>query len=321
LREGLFIRKNKERWEKIQEGTVTDADELAKNFTQLVDDLAYAKTFYPSSRVTHYVNTLASRIFMGIYKNRKDQSNRLLKFWKYDVPNAMYRHRLTMLFSFFVFILFFIVGFFSAEQDPQFTREILGNGYVEETEKNIRNNNPFGIYGNDPSFYMFMRIMLNNLIVTFTYFVRGLLLGIPTMYALVQNSIMVGVFEQMFFAKGLGGQAVVTILIHGMLELTGLVIACGAGFVMGKSMLFPGTVKRFEAFREGAKDGVKLVVGLVPIFVTAALLESYVTRYYKMPLVFSLAILATCFLFVLWYFVLYPAQLNRKQKEEVPAHV
>lgn len=320
MREGLFIRKNKARWEKIQEGSVTDADEMARNFTQLVDDLAYAKTFYPTSRVTHYVNTLASRIFMGIYRNRKEDSNRLWNFWKLDLPHAMYRHRLTMLFSFFVFAVFFTLGFFSAQQDPAFIREVLGDAYVDTTENNIRSGNPFGIYGSDPSFYMFVRIMLNNLIVTFSYFVRGLALGIPSLYALVQNSMMVGVFEQMFFARGIGGQAVVTILIHGLLELTGLIIACGAGFVLGKSILFPGTVKRFEAFRNGVKDGVKLIVGLVPIFVTAAFLESYVTRHYKMPLIFSLAILAASLLFVIWYFILYPYQLNHQRKQEVGVH-
>ena len=41
LREGLFIKRNKDRWEKVQQGAATDPDEMATNFIQLVDDLAH----------------------------------------------------------------------------------------------------------------------------------------------------------------------------------------------------------------------------------------------------------------------------------------
>jgi hypothetical protein len=66
LREALFIKKNKDRWLKDQHMPPDDPDEMAASFTQLVDDLAYAKTFYPSGKVTHYIP-----IYLDIYKNRK----------------------------------------------------------------------------------------------------------------------------------------------------------------------------------------------------------------------------------------------------------
>ena len=60
LREGLFIKKNKDRWERLEIDAPASPDEMAKDFTRLVDDLAYAKTFYPTSRVTRYINSLAA---------------------------------------------------------------------------------------------------------------------------------------------------------------------------------------------------------------------------------------------------------------------
>jgi hypothetical protein len=75
MREALFIKKNKDRWVKNQQ-MPPRPDEMAKEFTQLVDDLAYAKTFYPSGKVTKYINTEASKIYLSIYKNRKEESNR-----------------------------------------------------------------------------------------------------------------------------------------------------------------------------------------------------------------------------------------------------
>ena len=153
LREGLFIKKNKARWEKIQQGLSTDADETARDFVQLVDDLAYAKSYYPTSRVTRYINALATKIYLGIYQNRKEEGNRLVRFWKYDVPSTIHKHWRIMLFSVFIFCLFYTVGFFTAKHDPSFIRDVFGNGYVDETEKNIAEGNPFGIYQSGDSFF------------------------------------------------------------------------------------------------------------------------------------------------------------------------
>ena len=317
MREGLFIRKNKARWEQIQDGAVTDPDEQARSFTQLVDDLAYAKTFYPTSRVTQYINSLASGIFLGIYKSRKGDSGRIARFWKHDVPATVYRHRIALLFSLFVFALFFAVGFFSARQEPSFVREIMGDSYVEMTETNIDNETPFGVYASEDPLVMFMSIMLNNITVAFTSFFQGILLGVPSMIVLMKNSIMIGVFHEMFFARGKGYEWIMAVLIHGLLEITAIIIACGVGLIMGKSILFPGTLKRLDAFRNGARDGLRLITALVPIFIVAALLEGYVTRHYEMHVVINVAILAACLAFVLWYFVWCPIKVGRGLKAGV----
>ena len=318
MREGLFIKKNKERWEKVQYETPVTADEMAKDFTLLVDDLAYSKTFYPHSKVTRYINSLASRIYLQIYRNRKEESNRLVKFWKLDVPVAVKKHHKIILVGLIIFFLFFSVGFFSSSSDPAFIREVLGGSYVEMTERNIQQGNPFGVYQNENSFVMWIRIMVNNILVSFIYFFRGILLGIPSLVALGQESIRLGAFEQMFSSKGLGGQAVVTVLIHGMLELTAIIIACAAGVVMGKSYLFPGTKRRIDSFREGTKDGIKMVIGLIPVFMVAAFFEGFITRYYKMPILLSSCILLTTGSFIVWYFIIYPIRLHRRlnPKEE-----
>jgi len=315
LREGLFIKKNKDRWERLEQETPVNPDEMASDFTKLVDDLAYAKTFYPTSRVTQYINSLAAKIYLGIYRNRKEESNRIVKFWKYDVPIAIRKHHLVILFALIIFFVFFSIGFFSSVKEPGFVREVLGDAYVDMTEKNIREGNPFNVYANENSFVMWMWIMLNNILVSFRYFFRGIALGIPSLTALGKESIRLGAFEHMFSAKGLGGQAVITVLIHGMLELTAIIITCAAGVVMGTGYLFPKTGRRFDAFRDGVKDGVKMVLGLIPVFVIAAFFEGYVTRYYKMPLPLNILILMVTSSFVIWYFIIYPIRLENKLKK------
>src|SRR5688572_30080957 len=136
---------------------------MASEFTRLIDDLGYAKTFYPTSKVTQYINSLATRIYLDIYKNRKEDSNRLVRFWKYDVPLTIRKHHSIILFAFILFVLFFIVGFFSSQHDQNFIRDVLGENYVNITEQNIENGDPLGIYKHGNSFLMWLRFMINNI--------------------------------------------------------------------------------------------------------------------------------------------------------------
>lgn len=295
---------------------------MARDFVQLVDDLAYAKTFYPTSRVTKFINSLASGIYLRIYQNRKEESNRLVKFWRYDVPLTIGKHHRTILFATFIFLLFYALGFLSAKYEPGFTREVMGSGYVNMTEKNIREGNPFGVYQSGNHLLAWLGIMVNNVLVSMLAFVGGLALGIPSVKSLVDNSMMVGVFHYMFASKGLGVDFFLAVMLHGLLELTSIVVACAAGMIMGTSYLFPGTVTRLKAFQNGVKDGVKIVVGLIPCFGIAAFVEGFITGLYKMPFILNILILLLFGAFIVWYFIVYPIQLTKRFKEETttPVH-
>ncbi len=91
-----------------------------------------------------------------------------------------------------------------------------------------------------------------------------------------------------------------------------LLLPAAAGFILGQQYPVPGTRKRIDSLKSGAKDGLKLMIGLVPVFIVAAFLEGYVTRYSAMPQWLSITILALSFNFILWYFVLYPIRLEKR---------
>ncbi len=314
MREALFIKKNKDRWLKNQQQPSDDPDEMAKDFTQLVEDLAYAKTFYPSGKVTRFINNEASKIYLSIYKNRKEESNRLITFWKHDLPLTIYKHRKVVLFSFIFFLLFFSIGFFTAVQDEEMPRRILGDVYVDKTLDNIENGNPFGIYESGNPVLSWLHLMIHNIRVSMLMFVSGIFCGVPSLYILSQNSVMLGVFDQFFASRGLGVDFWLVVFVHGTLEITALIIAGAAGLVLGKSYLFPGTIKRFDAFKQGAKDGVKIMIGLMPVFGLAAFFEGFITRLYNDISVLTTVVVALSVLFVVWYFIIYPLRLGRKLK-------
>lgn len=316
MREGLFLKKNIEKWKQYQYEPGADPDEMAEQFTELVNDLGYAKTFYPHSKVTQYLNGLASRIYLGIYRNKREESSRILRFWKTELPLVVRKYHRELLCSFIFFTLVAVMAAFSAAHDESFVRGVLGNNYVDRTEENIAKGDPFGIYKQEDKLSMFMSIALNNVKVSFMVFVGGILLSLGTVWYLFQNGVMLGSFQYMFFAKGLGWPSVLVIWVHGTLEISAIIIAGGAGLILGNSILFPGTRKRIASLKQGAKDGVKLMIGLIPIFIVAAFFEGYITRYTAMPQWLSILILTVSFLFIVWYFIIYPIQLHKKQIQQ-----
>jgi len=314
VREGQFIQQNIEKWKVYQNEPTTDPDEMAERFTELVNDLGYAKTFYPQSKVTLYLNKLASGIYLGIYKNKREESSRIIRFWKTELPLVVRKYHRELLYSFLIFLFFALMAAFSAANDQQFVRGVMGNGYVEMTEQNIAKGDPFGVYKDQDSLSMFLWIAVHNVQVSFMIFISGILACLGTVWMLFSNGVMLGAFQYYFFSKGLGWKSVLVIWIHGTLEISSIIIAGAAGLVLGKSLLFPGTFKRIPSLKRGAKDGIKMMIGLVPVFIMAAFLEGFVTRYATMPIWLSIFILSSSACFIIWYFIIYPIRLTERQK-------
>jgi uncharacterized membrane protein SpoIIM required for sporulation len=321
MREAMFIKKNAEKWKTYQQDETTDPDEASERFITLMDDLAYAKTFYPKSKATKWINGLAASVYQNIYKNKKEKYSRIFTFWKYELPLIIRRHHRTFLFTTILFCTFVAIGVFSSIHNPDFLRGILGDGYVHMTEDNIAKGDPFGVYKDDNKFNMFVRIGFNNIKVSFLTFIGGFIAGIPTLYLLWSNGIMLGSFQYMFFANGLGIQSILVIWIHGTIEISSIIIAGAAGFILANGFLFPNTFSRLVSFKRHAKDAAKILICLIPFFITAAFLESHVTQLMSdtydrkpdgMPVWVSIAILGSSLFLIVWYFIVWPIILTRK---------
>ena len=319
MREAAFIKQNHEKWEefeRILRSRSPDPDRLVQLFIQITDDLAFAQTQYPDSDTTTYLNNLASQIHQSIYKNRRERSSRIIDFWKTELPKVAYDCQKEILLSALAFGLACIVGAISAANDDTFVRLILGDGYVNMTLENIDNDDPMAVYKQMGEADMFAIITLNNIRVSFYAFVMGALFTAGTVYVLFQNGIMLGAFQYFFYQKGLFLTSFLTVWIHGTLEISAIVIAGGAGIVMGNSILFPGTYTRLESFKRGVKKGLKLVIGLVPVFITAGFLEGFVTRNTHWPAAvkaFIILLSATC---IVYYFFVYPARLHGRSHKQ-----
>ena len=314
MREIAFIKQNKEKWALFEtlltQKNGTNPDHLADLFVQITDDLSFARTFYPDSKTTKYLNTIAAVTHQQIYRNKKEKRSRILSFWQYELPLLFRQSHRLLLLSLCIFVLSAGIGAISAANDDTFVRLILGDKYVNMTIENIKNGDPLAVYKQQNELSMFFTITFNNIRVAFTEFVGGFLFSFGTVAMLFYNGVMIGSFQYFFVREGLFLQSFLVIWIHGTLEISAIIIAGCAGLTVGNSILFPGTYSRIQSFVRGAKQGLKIAVGLVPIFIIAGFLESFVTRHTDMPIILSVGIIFISFAFILGYFVFYPIILK-----------
>jgi uncharacterized membrane protein SpoIIM required for sporulation len=318
MREITFVKQNAEKWKQL-ENTINrvsnpPADEIADQYIQVTDDLSYASTFYPQSNTTQYLNSLSTKVHATIYKNKKERSSRFITFFTREIPIAVYESRKELIISMFAFLLAVGIGLFISIDNEDYVRSILSDSYVDMTLSNIEKKDPMAVYKDMSPGKMFAQIATNNIFVSMKGYTFGVFLSIGALYFLINNGIMVGAFIGLFIHKGYMALCLTAIFLHGALELSAIVIACGAGMVIGNSILFPGTYTRAESIRRAGKRSIKIVIGLVPIFVIAAFFESFVTRYYKdMPFALSWSVIGLSFTFLGFYFIYLPYRLNQPQ--------
>lgn len=315
MRETSFIKQNKDKWrefESILKDKNKDPEKLNELFVQITDDLSYSRTFYPNRSVRVYLNNLAQQIFHSIYKNKKSRLSRLTFFWTDELPQLVYESRVAFRVSFFVFILALLIGALSSNMDAEFPRVILGDSYVDMTIQNIESGDPMKVYKEGGQFSSSLGITINNIKVAFLTFLLGVFFVVGSIAILISNGIMVGAFQYFFYDQGLLRESALTIWMHGTLEISAIVIAGAAGITMGLGLVFPGTLNRIQSFQISARRGLKIMVGIIPIFIIAGFIEGYFTRYTDTPDSLRLLFILLCLAFIIGYFVIYPVYKARK---------
>ncbi len=321
MREAAFIKKHKEKWQQFEDilskKVTISPDRLSDLYIEITDDLSYAKTFYPNSNVVAYLNGVAASAHLKIYVTKKESKNRFVSFFKTEFPLAFYKHQKQLLITFSVFLFFAIVGAFSAANDIDFVRVILGDAYVNMTLENIEKGDPMAVYKKQAEMDMFLGITINNIRVAMMAFVLGILFSIGTLFVMMQNGIMLGSFLYFFYDKGLLWESSRTIWIHGTIEIAVIIIAGCAGMVLGNGILFPKTYSRLESFKKSIKEGLKIMISTVPFFIVAGFLEGFVTRHTEMPDWLAIFIILNSLSLIVFYYIIYPIKLTKKLQRDV----
>ncbi|SFN50999.1 Uncharacterized membrane protein SpoIIM, required for sporulation [Chryseobacterium oleae] len=317
MREVYFIKQNKEKWlgiEQVIQGKVKkNPDDLSSLYINLINDLSFAQSYYPKSNTTVYLNHLSSQMFQKIYKTKRVEENRLMYFFKTEVPLLVYQYRRYLLYAFLFFILFTAIGVLSGAYDKDFANIILGEEYVNETIENIKKGNAVGVYQSGSTWGSTIGIIFNNIRVGARLYIYGVTGGVGTLYALLSNSVMLGSFQYFFYDYGALKDSARGIWLHGVFEIFAMVVEAMCGLILGASILFPRTFSRFNSFKTGFKDSFKIFLSTIPFTICAGIIEGYVTRHaLKMPLVVNLALIITSLAIIGFYYFVYPSVVYKR---------
>jgi uncharacterized membrane protein SpoIIM required for sporulation len=118
-------------------------------------------------------------------------------------------------------------------------------------------------------------IMLNNIQVAIFAFAGGMLAGVLTLVVMVQNGINIGAVAALVAQYHLSEELWSFVFPHGVIELSVIFMAGGAGMMIGDAVLRPGLLRRRDAVMQAAHRALRLLLGGAALLVVAGTIEGF----------------------------------------------
>ncbi len=260
-------------------------ERLGSGYRGVMSDLAIARRDFPDDQLTQWLNGLASRAHLRLYRAPAPSWGALGQFFWTDFARRFRAARGYLLLSALLLFGPALLAYAAAWLDPTL-REALVPAELRRTMESGRTWTDI-----EPNLRpgMATLIFTNNLQVAFFAFAGGVLFGLGTVYVLVSNGLMLGSVLGAAQFYGVAPLLLSFIAPHGFLELTCIVIAGAAGLMLGDALLRPGLLLRREALARNARRAVELVIGAAPVLVLAGLIEGFISPG-DLPIAVKLAI-------------------------------
>lgn len=261
--------------------------------------LSYAETNFPNEDVTIYLNDLVAKAHNIFYKYQLTSSGQIKDFFKTHFVRLLTDQWPFILISMIIFLIGAFAAFLSVLNDPLHAYSVLPGDLARQVDPNHVGPGSGGI----DAAAMSLSIMTNNIQVAFLAFAGGLTLGVYTIYVLWTNGLMLGAMAALFMEHHHSYDFWAYIVPHGIIELTAIFIAGGSGLIMGYKFLVPGPRPRIYQLKTQAVRSVQLLIGTIPLFIIAGLIEGFVTPS-SLPLftkyLFALLTVAALVLYIIY---------------------
>lgn len=283
-----FIREGKSAWQRLEDLLKLldrarlsrlhreEVRELGRIYRRTASDLAIARAESRDPRLVNYLNSLVIRAHGRIYRAEALEGGRhISNFFLREFPRTFRRTWRSTALAFIVFMLFGLIGFLGSWYDNKFSEIVGVDPYFREFVINARERwwedlNKANQVGAGA-------IMTNNIYVTFLAFAWGALLGVGTLYVMAFNGANIGAVLALTYRAGFGNELVTFMAGHGVIELSCIFIAGGAGMLIGSAMILPGDLSRFDALRLRGREAIQLIIGCVPLLVLAGIIEGFIS--------------------------------------------
>lgn len=266
---------------------------LCQLYRQVTIDLSRARAAADDPAVVQYLNLLAVRAHGQVYAARPVELRGLLTFVTAGFPRLVRRHAAAVLASAAVFVLAAAASFAAVVREPELAYSLFDEQVVEF--ENLRLERQQGEYRGNFTFsvaegpLVAVQIIFNNVLVVCRTFAMGALLCLPAVLLLVYNGRMLGTLWGLTWNHDYFRDFNALILTHGVLELSAICVAGGAGLLVGWSLIAPGELPRRAALRRAAREAFGLLGGACLMLVIAGLIEAYVTPHFGQPVRWSVA--------------------------------
>jgi uncharacterized membrane protein SpoIIM required for sporulation len=250
----------------------TQLERLGSLYRRTAADLALARREFPDDGITDYLNGLCARSHPLLFRGDPLRPSALLGFFAHRVPQAIRDARGHMLASAGIMFGAALAGWLAVALRPD-----LAHGLVVDSlfDRMARGEDVSNLAGDPAATGSF--IILNNILVALVTFSVGIFGGLPTAYMLARNGWMLGTLGAAVHRGGYDLAFWSLILPHGVIELTILVLAGGAGLMMGDAVMRPGLLSRGDAVTRSARAATVIGVGAVPLLIVCGCIEALVS--------------------------------------------
>jgi uncharacterized membrane protein SpoIIM required for sporulation len=279
-----FIQKHRDEWQQLEQ-IITILNKPRKKLTgddittfyslyqKAAQNLSYCQTYFADQEITFYLNGLVSKAHNLLYKDQVSSIKQIRHFFSTKFIGMLLEQWRFVVIAMLLFLIGVIGSFFSVLNDPQHIYSILPPDIAQGVSPEKLGSS----HGAVDSSVISAGIMTNNIKVAFLAFAGGVTFGILTIYLLINNGILLGALAALFWQHGKSYDFWAYILPHGMIELTAIFIAGGSGLLMGYKLFVPGSYTRSYQLKTQAKRSVQLLLGTIPLFIIAGIIEGFIT--------------------------------------------
>lgn len=300
MRERRFVVTRRGRWDRlgalvdraakrgVRALSAAEIDELALTYRAATSDLAIAKTRGEDPAVLAYLNRLTASAHAVVYvATARSGWSRVVAFARQRFPREVRRSWGPIAFCAVVTIVAALVAYGAVIADPANAHALMPGSEPPPIDKALHDSN----FGFDRAFSVAMaaQIITNNVRVAAMAFAGGMTAGLLTGWVILENGLMVGGTGALFARAGFGPDFWATIAPHGVIELTAIQIAGGAGLVLAGGYLRPGRARRGDALVAAARRAATLVLGVAMLLCVAGTIEGFVSPL-RLPIPVRLAI-------------------------------
>jgi uncharacterized membrane protein SpoIIM required for sporulation len=260
---------------------LTDEELLALpvRYRSALSALSTARATSLDKALVLYLESLCARAYFFVYGVRGKPLERLIDYLARGLPAAMKDIWKETLASAALLFIGMAVGWALVAKDPDWFYAFVGSNLAggrgpDSTAAELRAT-LYDTKGKDGLAYFATFLFTNNAGVALTCFSLGFAFAAPTILLLLGTGCMMGAFVGVFVSHGLGVEAAGWMMIHGVTEVSAIILAGAAGLRIGSSVAFPGPRSRLEALIHSGRAGGVVMGGVVIMLFFAGLLEGF----------------------------------------------